>query len=274
MIINLLPQISKKTAERIIKEFAEKGQIEESDISKIQNEEIKNIYWTPVGQGSRKILADKLFILREQIIQLAENYGFRNSMPNKFLEFEYKLAILFTDQNYCDFLWNDGYPTGETLRNSFWSYLTIILLPDIATWRWEIPQSGEPNKAWTDRMLGGTRNTFQRVFKRVISFDKGIDHFDRLDLIKDLMEDDFSAILERTSLGGNPKIAKCLAEEFLNMRKRCFNLSKKIQTEIYRKATKDLTAYGKVQSLDVLDKSDLRNLIYEVFSKRENDINI
>ena len=129
MIINLLPQISKKTAERIIKEFAEKGQIEESDISKIQNEEIKNIYWTPVGQGSRKILADKLFILREQIIQLAENYGFRNSMPNKFLEFEYKLAILFTDQNYCDFLWNDGYPTGETLRNSFWSYLTIILLP-------------------------------------------------------------------------------------------------------------------------------------------------
>ena len=37
MIINLLPQISTKTAERIIKEFAEKGQIEESDISKIQN---------------------------------------------------------------------------------------------------------------------------------------------------------------------------------------------------------------------------------------------
>ena len=58
------------------------------------------------------------------------------------------------------------------------------------------------------------------------------------------------------------------------MRKRCSNLSKKIQTEIYRKATKDLTAYGKVQSLDVLDKSDLRNLIYEVFSKRENDLNI
>ena len=61
------------------------------------------------------------------------------------------------------------------------------------------------------------------------------------------MEDDFSAILERTSLGGNP-IAKCLAEEFLNMRKDV-QFKQKIQTEIYRKATKDLTAYGKVQNI-------------------------
>jgi len=273
-MIYLLPQISTKTAERIIKELAEKGQVNESDIAKIHQEEIEHIYFTPRGQGSMKIPDQKLFLLREKIISLAKNYGYRNSSPNQFLEFEYKLAILFTDPNLCNFLWQDGYPTGETLRNSFWSFFTIILLPDISIWRWEIPHNGEPNKAWTGRMLGGTRNTYQRVFKRVISFDKGVDNFDRLDLIKNLKEDDFSAILERTSLGGNPEVAKCLAEEFLKMRERCANFSKKIQTDIYRKATKDLTAYGKVQSLDVLDKSDLRNLIYKVFSKRENNLNI
>lgn len=273
-MIYLLPQISTKTAKRIIKEFAEKDQVNLSDILKIQEEEIEHLYFTAECQGARRIPTHQLMLLREEIINLAKNYGFSNSAPNKFLEFEYKLAILFTDSNFCDFLWHDGYPTGETLRNSFWSYLTIFLLPDIATWRWEIPQNGEPSKAWTDRMLGGTRNTFQRVFKRVISFDKRIDNFDRLDLIRNLMEDDFSAILERTSLGGNPEIAKCLAEEFLKMRERCANLNKKIQTKIYRKATKDLTAYGKVQSLDVLDKSELRNLVYKVFSKSENDLNI
>ena len=47
-----------------------------------------------------------------------------------------------------------------------------------------------------------------------------------------------------------------------------------MQTEIYRKATKDLTAYGKVQALDTLEKSDLKNLIYKVFSTKENDLNI
>ena len=273
-MIYLLPQISAKTAKEIIQEFAEKGKIDTSDIERIFSGEIEGIYYTPISQGSRNIPPSKLYDLREEIINLAKNYGYENNMPNKFSEFEYKLAILFTDSNSCDFLWHDNYPTGESLRNSFWSFLTIILLPDISTWRWKIPQNGEPNKAWTDRMLGGTRNTFQRVFKRVISFDKGKDNHDRLDLVRNLLEDDFSAILERTSLGSNSKIAICLAEEFLEMRRRCSNLNKEMQTEIYRKATKDLTAYGKVQSLDTLEKSDLKNLIYKVFSTKENDLNI
>ena len=46
-MIYLLPQISTKTAERIIKELAEKGQVNESDIAKIHQEEIEHIYFPP-----------------------------------------------------------------------------------------------------------------------------------------------------------------------------------------------------------------------------------
>ena len=81
--------------------------------------------------------------------------------------------------------------------------------------------------------MGGTRNTFQRIFRRVLSFDRGKNHPNRFNLIKDLMEDDFSAILERTSIGCNPKIAIALAEEFLLMRKRLSDKNKQIQSLLH-----------------------------------------
>ena len=265
-MIYLLPQITKDIAEKVISEFAQKGNIEDADI----NNQPEGIFYTPSGAGGRPIGTHDLYSLREEIVNLAKNYGYYNNSPNKFLEFEYEVAVIFSKWK---FLWDSDYPTGESLRNNFWSYLTVVLLPDIATWRWGFPENGEPTKAWTDRMLGGSRNAFQRVFKRVISFDKGKEHHDRLHLIKNLLEDDFSAILERTSLGGNSKIAIFLAEEFIEMRKRCANKNKQIQTDIYRKATKDLTAFGKVQSLDILEDSYLKELIFNVFTRRENQIN-
>tara|TARA_Y100000589_G_C27185883_1_gene642648 strand:- start:270 stop:1076 length:807 start_codon:yes stop_codon:yes gene_type:complete len=267
-MIYLLPQITKEISGKIITEIAKKGVIENYDMISISNIQ-EGISYTPTG--GRRVSSHELYSLREKIINLSKQYGYDNKNSKNFLEFEYKLAILFKESS---FLWHKGYPTGEALRNDFWSYFTIVLLPDIATWRWGFPENGEPTKAWSDRMLGGTRNTFQRVFKRVISFDKGVNDPNPLSLINELLEDDFSAILERSSLGGNSSIAICLAEEFLEMRKRWADKSKKVQTEIYRKATKDLTAFGKVQSLDILDHSDLKKLISNIFNKIENQIKI
>ena len=56
------------------------------------------------------------------------------------------------------------------------------------------------------------------------------------------------------------------------MRKRHEDKSKQIQTLIYRESTKDLTAYGKVQSLDLLEDQDLKELISQVFNQKENQL--
>ena len=58
------------------------------------------------------------------------------------------------------------------------------------------------------------------------------------------MEDDFSAILERTSLG---VIRKQNVWQKNFYREKCSDLSKKYKPK-FIKATKDLTAYVKVQS--------------------------
>jgi len=119
-------------------------------------------------------------------------------------------------------------------------------------------------------MLGGGRNAFQRIHRRVLSLDRGPSHPDRWGLIRKLREDDFSNILERPSLGSNPHVAVCLAEEYLAMRERLSTVSAEIQTRVYRDSTKDLRAYGVVQALDLLARADLEALIRQTFLRREN----
>ena len=259
----LLPQLKKDTGQEAIFNFIKKGKIDESDIFK----EYDGLIYTP--SENRKVKTEELHLLRNNIMELAKKNGFGDESPNRFRKFEYDVAISFAN---CGFLWQNSLPTGEALRNNFWTYLTIVILPDLAGWRWPMPKECELSTAWNGRIMGGTRNTFQRIFRRVLSFDRGQNHPQRFNLIKELMEDDFSAILERTSIGCNPKIAIALADEFLLMRKRHEDKSKQIQTLIYRESTKDLTAYGKVQSLDLLEDQDLKELISQVFNQKENQL--
>lgn len=262
-MIYLLPQLPKKTAQDAINAFINKGKIEESDILKVYD----GMFYAP--SENIKVRTVQLDEFRYEILDLSKKYGFGSDEPNRFRDFEYDVANSLANWKL---LWENSLPTGEALRNNFWTYLTIVILPDVAIWRWPLPEHGEMSNAWSGRFMGGTRNTFQRIFRRVLSFDRGKNHPNRFNLIKDLMEDDFSAILERTSIGCNPKIAIALAEEFLLMRKRLSDKNKQIQTLIYRESTKDLTAYGKVQSLDLLEDQELKELISQVFNQKENQL--
>ena len=262
-MIYLLPQLPKNIAQAAIFDFIKNGRIDQSDILKNYD----GLFYA--SSENRKVRSQDLVSLRNEILDLAKKNGFGNESSNRFREFEYDVAISLSS---CNFLWNNSLPTGEALRNNFWTYLTIVLFPDLAAWRWPMPQDGQLSTAWNGRIMGGTRNTFQRIFRRVLSFDRGLNHPERFNLIKNLMEDDFSAILERTSIGCNSRIAIALAEEFLSMRKRHSEKSKQIQTLIYRESTKDLTAYGKVQSLDLLEEKDLKELISQVFQQKETQL--
>ena len=147
-------------------------------------------------------------------------------------------------------------------------------MPDIAVWRWPIPSENASKKSWEVRMKGGgTRNTFQRIFRRLISFDKGKEYqlHERLSLIKGLNEDEFQAIIERTSVSSCSKLSILLAEEII-FRKKLNTQTDKVKQEIYRNSIIDLTAYGKVQSFDLLEDIELKELIAKVFELKESEI--
>ena len=263
--MNLLPQLPSIKAKVILEDIASKSNCETLDPK--CNFKVEGIFYVPTG--GQIINDENLEKLRNNVLEKAKEYGFPSTNQKSFLEFEYEVAKILSNWSY---LWIDGEPSGESFRNDFWSYLSIVIMPDIVSWRWGFPPEGEPTKSWSVRFIGGGRNAFQRIFRRILSLDRGPSHEDRFGLIRELKEDDFSNILERTSLGSNSRIAIPLAEEYLAMRQRRKDMKASNQLKIYREATKDLRSYGVVQSLDLIDANNLKELISEVFLKREEEV--
>ena len=263
--MNLLPQLPSIKAKVILEDIASKSNCETLDPK--GNFKVEGIFYVPTG--GQIINDENLEKLRNNVLEKAKEYGFPSTNQKSFLEFEYEVAKILSNWSY---LWIDGEPSGESFRNDFWSYLSIVIMPDIVSWRWGFPLEGEPTKSWSVRFIGGGRNAFQRIFRRILSLDRGPSHEDRFGLIRELKEDDFSNILERTSLGSNSRIAIPLAEEYLAMRQRRKDMKASNQLKIYREATKDLRSYGVVQSLDLIDANNLKELISEVFLKREEEV--
>lgn len=228
--------------------------------------ELKNSQAYVMATGGFPVEEPALKQLRNLIVSAARQQGFPERRPRSFLEFEFQVAEILGG---WEPLWIDGVPSGESLRNACWTFLTVVVLPDVALWRWPPSAVAESDKAWKGRVLGGGRNAFQRIHRRVLSLDRGPAHPDRWGLIRELKEDDFSNILERPSIGSNPHVAVCLAEEYLAMRERLSGCSAEIQTRVYREATKDLRAYGVVQPLDLLPREELGALIRRTFLRRE-----
>ncbi len=263
--MNLLPQLPSIKAKVILEDIASKSNCETLDPK--GNFKVEGIFYVPTG--GQIINDENLEKLRNNVLEKAKEYGYPSTNQKSFLEFEYEVAKILSNWSY---LWIDGEPSGESFRNDFWSYLSIVIMPDIVSWRWGFPPEGEPTKSWSVRFIGGGRNAFQRIFRRILSLDRGPSHEDRFGLIRELKEDDFSNILERTSLGSNSRIAIPLAEEYLAMRQRRKDMKASNQLKIYREATKDLRSYGVVQSLDLIDADNLKELISEVFLKREEEV--
>lgn len=211
--------------------------------------------------------------LRDPIVTAAREHGFPDGRPSSFLRFELEVAKILSQWSP---LWNtEGIPSGEALRNDCWAFITMVVLPDIALWRWPVKdnEAETGSRSWKGRMVGGSRNAFQRIFRRVMCLDRGADHADRWGLIRELQEDDFSAILERPGLTSNREIAVCLGEEYLAMKQRLSQLSAGSRQDVYRQATKAIRAYGVVQPLDLMSAENRMRLIRAAFQRCEDDLN-
>lgn len=212
--------------------------------------------------------------LRDAVVQAARKHGFPDRRPTSFLRFELEVAQVLAAWAP---LWNaQGSPSGEALRNDCWTFITVVVLPDVALWRWPAKggEDSSGSRSWKGRMLGGSRNSFQRIFRRVMCLDRGADHPDRWGLIRELQEDDFSAILERPGLSSNREIAVCLGEEYLAMKQRLSQLSAGVRQEVYRQATKAIRAYGVVQPLDLMSAENRALLIRAAFQRYEDDMTV
>lgn len=265
----LIPQIPSGVAEAMLSELA---LVRPEDLD--PGDEFRHSQAIAQPTGGLPISDELLKQLRDAIVISARKYGFPGFRPSSFLDFELEVAEALAE--WAPLWIAQGTPSGEALRNECWTFITVVVLPDVALWRWpaKSDEAGSGIRSWRGRMVGGTRNAFQRIFRRVMCLDRGVDHPDRWGLIRRLQEDDFSAILERPGLSSNRDIAVCLGEEYLAMKDRLGELTAAVRQDVYRQATKAIRAYSVVQPLDLMSSENQAGLIQAAFRRYEEALNV
>lgn len=144
--------------------------------------------------------------------------------------------------------------SGEALRNDIWACLSLVGAPDVALWRY--PSSG------ADRLSGGARNVFQRLWARGVALDRGVQAEDRWELVKKLSEDAMVQIFERPAIARDRRLARALAEAWVRAAKRHGTSS---MEDIMRKAVRKLRVRNVIQGISLLDDSALASCLDEFF---------
>ena len=141
----------------------------------------------------------------------------------------------------------------EAAQEGVWSFLSLVVAPDVALWRW--PNTKEADDY--ERILGYPRNVFRRLWWRAFIFQDST-------VGGRLYEDEAVAIMERTQIGGNRRLAITIAETHL----RRFESSAK-RTDILRDAMKRVRRVHAFTSFHSLSNSELHSLVGEVFDAAE-----
>lgn len=149
--------------------------------------------------------------------------------------------------------------TGEALRDDVWAFMTTVLAPDVVAWRFA---GSDQSRERTQRFAGGVRNCFQRLWVRGTTLDRGEDHPQRWELVQQLTEDAMVQIFERASIGGNPPLAKAIAEGWLKTSKKA---GRSAMEDIMRHATKVIRLKNQIIDLAYLSDEELEKVVSEAF---------
>ena len=186
--------------------------------------------------------------LREDIVDLAASVGRMAKARSGDL-------ALFDSEMAAYLRTNQLFATGEALRDDVWTFVGVVLAPEIVWWRFGTSR---------ERYLGGIRNTFQRLWHRGRVLDRGERVKDRWRLIDSLTEDAFVQIMERPSLSADPKLARGLAEAWTRASER---YGRESMERLMRYATIRVRIQNEIRSLSWLPDAELRREMDAAFSE-------
>lgn len=203
--------------------------------------------------GGTTITAQRLRDLRSGLADLARLYGFGGEVQrDDHAGFDAALGG-----------WLAGFGefnSGEALRDDVWTFLTVVMAPDIVHWRFGTSR---------ERYLGGVRNTFQRSWLRARVLDRGPRHPERWALLEQLSEDALVQITERPAIGADPKLARELAEGWVRAADR---IGRNRMEGVMRLATLRLRIRNEIQALAFLSEDVIAVTIDEFFDRAASAI--
>ncbi len=150
-----------------------------------------------VATGGDRVSATRLKELRASVVDLAKSAGFPDdSDRTRNAEFDLRLAALLHAEM--------GMVPAEAASRDVWAFLALVLLPDVAFWRYPQPPG--------DRVLGTdlTRHVFGRLWWRAQLVGSS-DEPEPYGALKILGEAAFDQIYaRRAALGGSPHMVRAI----------------------------------------------------------------
>ena len=145
----------------------------------------------PVAVGGPVVAEATILSVQTQIRGLADRLGFPAELS--------QVTVSEFDRPATRIL-HDGMRIipADAASEDVWSFLTLIVLPDVAVWRF-------PGRAEA-RLLGRPRNVFRKLWWRGETVGAEF-----IDVPGGLGEDELVNIMERPSLSANPTVARSLA---------------------------------------------------------------
>ncbi|MFC9581460.1 DUF6339 family protein [Streptomyces yangpuensis] len=150
-----------------------------------------------VATGGDRVPATRLRELRDLVVGLAEQAGFPSeSDRNRRAQFDLKLAVLLHKEM-------DMVPA-EAAAPDVWAFLALVLLPDVAHWRYPKPPG--------DRVLGTdlTRHVLGRLWWRaqLVHSPGRQEPYDALEILGEAAFDQIYA--RRAALGGSAHLVRAI----------------------------------------------------------------
>jgi hypothetical protein len=159
-------------------------------------------------------------------VQLQELEGLQSHLRSVAREYGYPDPLRRSDQGEWDakaaivLHASMGIRPSEAVRAGVWAFLGCVLLPDLVRWRFSGDRTG------LDRFLGkqrGIRNTFGRLWWRaeLLGAGDGEEGRSRARRYMDILgEDQLVQITERPEMAANRRVARAIAESYVNLRNR------------------------------------------------------
>ncbi|MGW4871059.1 DUF6339 family protein [Streptomyces chartreusis] len=150
-----------------------------------------------VATGGDRVSADRLRELREGVLDLAKQAGFPNDSDRvRNAAFDQQLAALLHAEM--------GTVPAEAASRDVWAFLALIVLPDVAFWRYPHPPK--------DRVLGTdlTRHVFGRLWWRaqLVRSPDDPQPYRALEILGEAAFDQIYA--RRAALGGSPHLVRAI----------------------------------------------------------------
>lgn len=239
MVLYNYPRLDSAAALELIREQA--GQAV-SDLVSAADLSHPRVSWYPTARD--QVPAERLREIQTESRAVARTFGYPGVSRGRALTgFDQRIGRLLHERM--------AILPAEAAHPGVWSFLSLVLMPDVAHWRFPNQQAKDDY----ERLTGGDRNVFRRVWWRSYSLGP--------ELAEKLLEDEAVGIMERPSIGMCPTLARAVAQRHLDVISENPAVAR---TLLMRDATKRLRRLSPNLSLYSLRDEDLQSLVAEVFN--------